>query len=258
MPPGGFEIGIGLGLLDALVALAPRDWSRIDVTLGRTVAGGFALEHLVVVEGAGPKAMLPAADGAGLLAILAAEIAERNAEWDGLIGIDREADGAHRFETSFATWTVSAEDSTRASMGGAIVTALGDSYQARVSRQAAFEAEYGSADETWSLDPVAATLTTPKGPLSVDLLAAYSPPELRFVAALADLPEPLAARASALAAGPDAPAWLTPPVRVLFAPSYALALADLVGHALDVDGVLAWPNGDTVLYLGLTSLRERS
>jgi hypothetical protein len=251
----GFQLGFTVGVLDALAALAPRDWSRIELVMRRSGPGAFELDFHAVAGGGGPSAMLDPAHGKAQLAIHARELAGIAPTWNGRMALERDASGACRVDVGFDAWTLGADALARRSFGPGIITSLGETYYARMSRQHELEQAYGPLDPSWVMDPLAATLTTPKGKLAIDLLAAYIPPELRFATALSDLPEALTARALELARSPAAPPSLGFDVRVVLAPSYARALAELVGHALGSNGIVEWPHGDDTLYFGVRTQR---
>jgi hypothetical protein len=247
-----FLRGTGVALLDALAGLAPIEWTHMEIVV--RAGAKLELDHLAIAGGAGPTGLLDRGASTKLLLQVASDVLEaKGASFDRRISISRDADGSHRFRTSFASWTVAADASEIHAFNRATLRALAESASRRAAARRDLADAYGEPSSAWVLDAERARIATPRGELAATLVAIHSPPMLVWPTPAHGVPNALAAGSIALRRGPSAPPAMRFPELFVPHPAHARVLGELVADALDGAGIVELPNGANTLYLAVRS-----
>jgi hypothetical protein len=251
-----FLRGTGIALLDALAGLTPIEWTHVEIVV--RAGAKLELDHLAIAGGAGATGLVDRDASAELLLQIVSDVLEaKGASFDRRISISRDADGSHRFRTSFASWTVAADASEVHAFNRATLRALTESASRRAAARHQLAEAYGEPSSAWVLDAERARIATPNGELGATLVAIHSPPMLLWPTAAHGAPTALAAGSIALRRGPSAPPAMRFPELFVPHPAHARVLAELVADALDGAGAVELPNGADTLYLAVQSVRAR-
>jgi hypothetical protein len=245
-----------LALLDGLAGIAPVGFDRAELSFARQGEHAWGYEHAAIVATAGAQRLddlIDAEASARMLSSFASDLAPLlGPAWDGRLVLTRLADG-YRLECSgSAPVVVEPALASARTFNDEVLAELGRLRTVILAKEYAFAERYGEPSAEWWLDPAAARLTTPHGPLDCALLGSHEGHMLHWATTIEGPPAGLLEPLRALGASGKAPPLLARGRLVVWEEKLAAPLAWLLAHPLGAEAVILWPHepGST-LVLGL-------
>ena len=245
-----------LALLDGLAGIAPVGFDRAELTFARQSEHGWSYGHAAIVATAGAPRLddlIDAEASARMLSSFATDLAPLlGPGWDGRLGLTRLADGYRLECATGASVVVEAELASARTFNDDVLAELARLRTVILGKEYAFAEHYGEPTADWWLDPTAARLSTPQGPLDCALLGSHEGHTLHWATTIEGPPAGLLEPLRALGASGKAPPLLSRGRLVVWEQKLAAPLAWLLAHPLGAEAVILWPHqpGSTLL-LGL-------